>query len=111
VIVLTAALAVPWIKTVSRRPPTAEALVRARVSPCGVCGGQSGTGTGFFPSSSVSLVIIIPPGVNTRIMWEEEQYVRWWPQFRDIVSPHRIKELLQYCSYTLVLSSKDMYQL
>jgi hypothetical protein len=19
----------------------------------------------------------------------EEQYVRWWPQFRDIVSPHR----------------------
>jgi hypothetical protein len=38
---------------VSRRPLTAEARVRARVNPCGICGGQSVTGTGFSPSSSV----------------------------------------------------------
>jgi hypothetical protein len=38
---------------VSRRPPTAEARVQFRVGPCGMCGGQSGTGTGFFPSTSV----------------------------------------------------------
>jgi hypothetical protein len=35
---------------VSRRPLTAEARVRARVNPCGICGGQSGNGTGFSPS-------------------------------------------------------------
>jgi hypothetical protein len=38
---------------VSRRPLTAEARVRSRVSPCGICGGQSGTGTGFSLSTSV----------------------------------------------------------
>jgi hypothetical protein len=40
-------------QAVSRRPLTAEALVRSRVSPHGICGGQSGTGTGFSASTSV----------------------------------------------------------
>jgi hypothetical protein len=40
-------------QVVSRRPLTAEARVRAPVNPCGICGGQSGTGTGFSPSSTI----------------------------------------------------------
>jgi hypothetical protein len=40
-------------QAVNRRPLTAEAQVRARVSLCGICCGKSGTGTGFSQSSSV----------------------------------------------------------
>jgi hypothetical protein len=40
-------------QAVSRRPRTAEARVRSRVSLCGICGGQSGTVTGTFPITSV----------------------------------------------------------
>jgi hypothetical protein len=40
-------------QAVSRQPLTAESRVRARFNPCGICGEQSGTGTGFSPSSSV----------------------------------------------------------
>jgi hypothetical protein len=40
-------------QAVSQWPLTAEAQVHVRVNPCGICGGQSGTGAGFSPSSSV----------------------------------------------------------
>jgi hypothetical protein len=40
-------------RAVSRRPPTADARVQSQVSPCGLCDGQSGTGTGFSQSTSV----------------------------------------------------------
>jgi hypothetical protein len=40
-------------QVVSRQPPTTEARVRSRVSPCGICGGQNGIGTGSSPNTSV----------------------------------------------------------
>jgi hypothetical protein len=51
-------------QVVSGRPFTAEARVRARVNPCGICGGQSDTGTGFSPSSwGFPCQYIIPPSL------------------------------------------------
>jgi hypothetical protein len=54
-------------QVVSRRPLTAEARVRARVNPCGICGGQSGTGTGSLRVLRFSPVSIIPPSFSKLI--------------------------------------------
>jgi hypothetical protein len=48
------------VQAVSSRLLTAEANATALVSPCGICGGQNGTGTGFSPSSSAN---IMPSGL------------------------------------------------
>ena len=40
------------VQAVSRRPFIEKAWVRSQTSSFGACGGQSGTGTGFSPSSS-----------------------------------------------------------
>jgi hypothetical protein len=58
-------------QVVSRRPLTVEARVRDQDNPCGICGGQSGTGIGFSP------VNIIPPSLSI-LMFHlvDEQYVR-----------------------------------
>jgi hypothetical protein len=45
-------------QAVSRRPSTAEARARSRVSPCGICGGQSDNGTGFSAGTEIGNCII-----------------------------------------------------
>ena len=51
-------------QAVSRRPLTAEARARSRVSPCGICGGQSDTGTGFSRVLRFFTANFIPPVVH-----------------------------------------------
>jgi hypothetical protein len=63
-------------QAVSHRPLTAEAWFRARFNPCGICGGKSGTGTGFSPSFSVFPVNIIPPSLSNPCHLGYEQYGR-----------------------------------
>jgi hypothetical protein len=70
-------------QAVSRRPLTAEARVHARASSCGICSGQSGTGTGFkidFRWQCHSTL-----AAHTHIMSGMNQ----WSQFRVIVLPYR----------------------
>lgn len=38
---------------VSRRAVTAEARVQSQISPCGICGGESGSGRGFSLCTSI----------------------------------------------------------
>jgi len=38
------------VQAVSRRPLTVESRVRFQVSPCDICGGQGGSGTGLSTS-------------------------------------------------------------
>jgi hypothetical protein len=51
-------------QAISRRPLTAETRVHARVSSCGICGGQIVTGTGFLRVLRFSLVNVIPPWLS-----------------------------------------------
>jgi hypothetical protein len=50
---------------------TAEARIRARIGPCGICGGQSDIGTGISQSPSVFPFNIIPPLIHiySGIVW------------------------------------------
>jgi hypothetical protein len=60
-------------QVVNHWPFTTEGWVHARISPCGICGRQIGTGTSLCLEFFSFPVSIIPP----------------WPQFRDIVSPQQ----------------------
>jgi hypothetical protein len=68
-------------QAVSRRLPTAATRVRARVSSCGICGEQSGAGTGFLRVLRFPLPIFIPPTTP-----QTPSYIIWGWYNRPIVA-------------------------
>jgi hypothetical protein len=64
---------------ISRRTLTAEARVRAPVNPCGICGRQSGSGTGFSRSSSgFPCQYHSTVDLHFHILFGDEQKACWW---------------------------------
>jgi hypothetical protein len=59
------------VQAVSHPPLIAEALVHTQVSPSGICGAQSGNGTGFYPNCSLFTVNIIPPVLHIHTLFQE----------------------------------------
>jgi hypothetical protein len=65
------------------------ARVRARSSPCAICGGKVALGQVFLRVLRFSLVSITSPCFSTHISLGDEQRTCWWPQFKNIILPHR----------------------
>jgi hypothetical protein len=82
--------ALPWLRHLSQRPLTTESRVRAQVNPCGMWRIKWHWERFFLQVLRFSTVNIIPPSFSILIyQLGDEQYVRWWQQFRDVVSPHQ----------------------
>jgi hypothetical protein len=64
-------------QAVSRRTLTAEARVAARVSPCAISGGQSGTDTGLSEFFCSPCQYHSTAALHTHILVGDKQHARW----------------------------------
>jgi hypothetical protein len=102
--------AVPWFSLIVAglplwRPGFVPGLVRV-----GFCSGQSDTRTSFAPSSSV-FSCQYHSTLHSHVSSGDDQYSCWWPQFRDIVSPHRHEQhttVRSKCDWRIILKWKLM---
>jgi hypothetical protein len=76
---------VPWLRLGVAGLLPRRLRVRSQVSPCGICGGQSGVRQVFLRVLRFSAVIVIP--------WFSVLIYRVWPQFGDIVTAHGHEQL------------------
>jgi hypothetical protein len=91
-------------QAVSRRLLTAEARVRSRVSPFGICGGQSGNGTGFSPSTSVFPCQFHSTGAPLKCKSRKNliTFITGWHN-----KPSRLRCVRSICCGALQLKSKN----
>jgi hypothetical protein len=91
----------------TQRSVAAEARARSWASAFWICGGESGTGTGFSPSTSVSPVSIIPPMLRTHSFIYHRRCKMFFFQYFSL--------LCQYHStnapYSFILLPRTLYNL
>jgi hypothetical protein len=76
-------------QAVGRRLPTAEAPVRAQVTSCGICGGQSGTGADFLWVLRLPLPILIPPAALDSVSPHSKKLKKKTTEHKTKMSVHK----------------------
>ena len=59
-------IAVPWLKNLVTMMSRRRTGLYPRLSPCGICGGQTGTETGFSRVLPLSCFSIVTPTLRVR---------------------------------------------